>query len=88
MCQVGTPWDLWFASHRQEQQEDVGPSCLEERGTAHISALFARGSRVLQPVWETLSCLTCFQVAGQDAEACHLALEWPGQILEAVCDPQ
>lgn len=88
-CQAGAPWDFWVASHKQEQQEDMGPSfCLEESSTAHTSALFARGLTCLQPVWETLSCLACLQVAGQDAEACHLGLEWPSRILEAVCDLQ
>lgn len=77
-CQAGAPWDLWVAYHRQEQQEDTRPSfCLEERGTAHTSALFVRGSRYLQPFWETLSCLACLQAAGQDAGARHLGLEWP-----------
>lgn len=33
------PTGSWVASHRQEQREDAGPSCLEERGTAHTSAV-------------------------------------------------
>lgn len=89
VCETGIPWDLWVAPHRQEQQEDTGPSfCLEDTDTAHTSALFARGSSCLQPVLETLSCLACLQVAGQDAEARRPGLEWPGRMLEAICDPQ
>lgn len=61
---------------------------LLPRGHRHTSALFARGSSCLQPVLETLSCLACLQVAGQDAEARCPGLEWPGRMLEAICDPQ
>lgn len=56
--------------------------------TAHIFALFTRGSRCLQAARETLSCSACLQVAGQDAETRYVGLEWPGQVLEAVCDLQ